>query len=260
MSAKDSITTQTCKLLKEEFNDFLILYPIPSEYRVILPKSNQTVFDAPPGFKYRGSTILVVPNSPLLSLSAKLMVVSPLSTFSEGSSICVELVRIYQKSHENHQKRANTDTRTEYGPHDTQNCMENPEQAFVEYASLRTDEAKQSQDARLSKFEADFKRQQVNAITIHPKQPEESQVNKPEVKQEEDNPEDTNSNPYSQPDPLAFITIEQVQKLNSMLESLRLVPQSSNTKFVCFKEDDGEVMFIEIIRDDDEPQNEDPNK
>ncbi|GJX99879.1 anticodon-binding aminoacyl-tRNA synthetase, class 1a [Tanacetum coccineum] len=35
----------------------------------------------------------------------------------------------------------------------------------------------------------------------------------------------------------------------------RLVPRSSNTKFVCSKEDDGEVMFIEIIRDD-EPQNE----
>ncbi|GKE96056.1 hypothetical protein Tco_1580911 [Tanacetum coccineum] len=35
--------------------------------------------------------------------------------------------------------------------------MENPEQAFVEYASLRTDEAR---DARLSMFEADFKGQQ----------------------------------------------------------------------------------------------------
>ncbi|GJS71518.1 hypothetical protein Tco_0704359 [Tanacetum coccineum] len=43
------------------------------------------------------------------------------------------------------------------GPHDTQYCMEDPEQAFVEYASLRIDEAG---DARLSKFEADFKRQQ----------------------------------------------------------------------------------------------------
>ncbi|GJV75798.1 ribonuclease H-like domain-containing protein [Tanacetum coccineum] len=41
-----------------------------------------------------------------------------------------------------------------------------------------------------------------------------------------------------------------------MLESLGLVPRSSNTKFVCSKEDYGEVMFIEIIRDDDEPQNE----
>ncbi|GJW44893.1 hypothetical protein Tco_0073692 [Tanacetum coccineum] len=43
------------------------------------------------------------------------------------------------------------------GPHDTQYCMENPEQAFVEYASSRTDEVG---DARLSKFEADFKQQQ----------------------------------------------------------------------------------------------------
>ncbi|GJT37094.1 hypothetical protein Tco_0936959 [Tanacetum coccineum] len=86
------------------------------------------------------------------------------------------------------------------GPHDTQYCMENLGQAFFEYASSRTDEAKEkwytfkpeqnnfggtynpswkshpnlsqsnleglvsnfmaSQDARLSKFEADFKQQQ----------------------------------------------------------------------------------------------------
>ncbi|GJU13116.1 MAK10-like protein [Tanacetum coccineum] len=42
------------------------------------------------------------------------------------------------------------------GPHDTQYYMEDPEQAFVEYASSLTDEAG---DARLSKFEADFKHQ-----------------------------------------------------------------------------------------------------
>ncbi|GJZ81879.1 hypothetical protein Tco_0646873 [Tanacetum coccineum] len=100
----------------------------------------------------------------------------------------------------------------------------------------------------------------MNAITIHPKQPDESQVNELEVEQEEDNPGETNSSPYPQPDPLASIAIEQVRKLNLMLESLWLVPQSSNTKFVYSKEDDGEVMFIEIIRDDDEPQNKDPNK
>ncbi|GKE55049.1 hypothetical protein Tco_1490205 [Tanacetum coccineum] len=53
------------------------------------------------------------------------------------------------------------------GPHDTQYCMENPEQAFVDYAFSRTDKAgglmsnfMASQDARLSKFEADFKQQQ----------------------------------------------------------------------------------------------------
>ncbi|GKB09618.1 hypothetical protein Tco_0837930 [Tanacetum coccineum] len=57
------------------------------------------------------------------------------------------------------------------GPHDTQYCMEDLEQAFVEYASSRTDKAgglvsnfMASQDARLSKFEADFKQQQ-NEIT-----------------------------------------------------------------------------------------------
>nr|GEY88504.1 hypothetical protein [Tanacetum cinerariifolium] len=50
MCAKDSIATQTCKLSKEEFNDFLTLYHIPSEYHVILPKSNQTVLYAQLGY------------------------------------------------------------------------------------------------------------------------------------------------------------------------------------------------------------------
>ncbi|GJU81543.1 hypothetical protein Tco_1283908 [Tanacetum coccineum] len=43
------------------------------------------------------------------------------------------------------------------GPHDTQYCMENIEQAFVDYTSSYTDKAG---DARFSKFEADFKQQQ----------------------------------------------------------------------------------------------------
>ncbi|GJS17481.1 hypothetical protein Tco_0411953 [Tanacetum coccineum] len=202
------------------------------------------------------------------------------------------------------------------GPHDTQNCMENPEQAFVEYASLRTDEVggkwytfkpeqnnlgdtynpswrshpnlrwrqpqnsqnnfsnppnrfqpngsipnrpfnnrpqnfnnqsnieglvsefMASQDARLSKFEADFKQQQSEM------------TNKIDnvLKAITDRiagtlPSDTVKNP----------------KLGTHPVSSAL-PQSSNTKFICSKEDDGEVMFIEIIRDDDEPQNEDPNE
>ncbi|GKC92006.1 hypothetical protein Tco_1157448 [Tanacetum coccineum] len=50
MSAKDSIAIQTCELSEEEFNEFLALYPIPSSYHVILPKSNQTVLDAPLGY------------------------------------------------------------------------------------------------------------------------------------------------------------------------------------------------------------------
>nr|GEW57818.1 alpha/beta hydrolases superfamily protein [Tanacetum cinerariifolium] len=43
------------------------------------------------------------------------------------------------------------------GPHDTKYCMENPGQAFIDYASSRTDEAG---NTRLSKFEAVFKQQQ----------------------------------------------------------------------------------------------------
>ncbi|GJV24240.1 hypothetical protein Tco_1376935 [Tanacetum coccineum] len=53
------------------------------------------------------------------------------------------------------------------GPHDTQYCMEDPEQAFIKYASSRIDEVgglvssfMASQYARLSKFEAGFKQQQ----------------------------------------------------------------------------------------------------
>ncbi|GJY26125.1 MAK10-like protein [Tanacetum coccineum] len=54
------------------------------------------------------------------------------------------------------------------GPHDTQYCMENPEQAFIDYTSSRTDEAGgkwisvqlHGTDARLSKFKAGFKQQQ----------------------------------------------------------------------------------------------------
>ncbi|GKA47938.1 hypothetical protein Tco_0740896 [Tanacetum coccineum] len=140
------------------------------------------------------------------------------------------------------------------GPHDTQYCIEDLEQAFVEYASSRTDEAG---DPQCSNHVHGL----INAITIHPKQPEGSQVNRPDEGQEEEgNLGNTSSNPHPQPDPLASITTEQVRKLNSMLESLGLVPQSSNIKFVCFKEDGEEVMFIEIIRDDYEPQNEGPNE
>nr|GEV67003.1 outer membrane protein porin [Tanacetum cinerariifolium] len=43
------------------------------------------------------------------------------------------------------------------GPYDTQYWMENPEQAFVDYASSHIDEAR---DARLFKLEPDFKQQQ----------------------------------------------------------------------------------------------------
>ncbi|GJR27510.1 hypothetical protein Tco_1103742 [Tanacetum coccineum] len=199
------------------------------------------------------------------------------------------------------------------GPHDTQYCMEDPEQAFVEYASSRTDKAG---DARLSKFEADFKQQQsemtnkidtmlkaitnriagtlpsdtiknpklstyqvlsarsyptkdpqcstqthgsINAITIHTEQQSASYNNKEkENKKEKDNLENIHVDPPTPLDPsITFIT-KKVLKFNSFFESLRLVPPSSKTKLICTKEEDGDVMFIEIILKDDSSRKEEP--
>ncbi|GJR55267.1 hypothetical protein Tco_1405788 [Tanacetum coccineum] len=192
--------------------------------------------------------------------------------------------------------------------------MEDPEQAFVEYTSLRTDEAG---DDRLSKFKADFKQQQsemtnkidtvlkaitdriggalpsdtvknpklstsqflsarshltmdpqcstqvhgsISAIIIYPKQKSDSFVDRTEEIKEEDkaSPENINVNPCAPPDPsIPFIT-EKVLKLNSFFESLGLVPQSSSTELVCTKEDDGDIMFIEIIKKYDDSHKEEP--
>ncbi|GJT40065.1 hypothetical protein Tco_0939930 [Tanacetum coccineum] len=94
----------------------------------------------------------------------------------------------------------------------------------------------------------------INTITIQPKQTEKPQADEPKIEHQEGNFDNTNPNPLL--DQLASISTEQVRKFNSMLESLGLVPRSSNTKFVCSKEDDGELMYIEIIRENDELLNE----
>ncbi|GJS10081.1 hypothetical protein Tco_0366877 [Tanacetum coccineum] len=128
-----------------------------------------------------------------------------------------------------------------------------------------------SQDARLSKFEADFKRQQgemTNKINI---------VLKAITDQIASTlPSDTVKNRSWGLIQSRLLFLAQLKTHNAQTVSMaqstpsqstpsspkdpKLGPQSSNTKFVCFKEDDGEVMFIEIIRDNDEPQNEDPNE
>ncbi|GJW38976.1 MAK10-like protein [Tanacetum coccineum] len=167
------------------------------------------------------------------------------------------------------------------GPHDTQYCMENLKQAFVEYASSRTDEAR---DAILSKFEADFKQQQsemtnkidtvLKSITdrIAGALPNDtvknSKLNQPNKPQNDEskvedregwsNPENINTTPSSPHDPSISIITEKVRKLNSFLESSDLVPQSSDTKIVCTKGDDGDVIFIEIIRKNDDSRKEGP--
>ncbi|GJZ11898.1 hypothetical protein Tco_0546657 [Tanacetum coccineum] len=57
--------------------------------------NNINHFDAPPGFIYRDSILLAVPSLLLLLSCVKPMVVSPLSTSSEGSLICVELILFF---------------------------------------------------------------------------------------------------------------------------------------------------------------------
>ncbi|GKB09454.1 hypothetical protein Tco_0837766 [Tanacetum coccineum] len=166
-----------------------------------------------------------------------------------------------------------------------------------------------SQDARLSKFEADFKQQQskmtnkidtvlkaiidriagalpsdtvknpklsttpvlsahsypiidsqcstqtygsINAITIHTEQQSAFYNNgEKENKKEEDNPENIHVDPPTPPDPSVTFITEKVLKFNSFFESLRLVPPSSNTELICTKEEDGDVMFIDIVLTND---------
>ncbi|GJZ52287.1 hypothetical protein Tco_0606802 [Tanacetum coccineum] len=169
-------------------------------------------------------------------------------------------------------------------PHDTQYCMENSEQAFVDYASSRTNEAG---EARLSKFEADFKQQQrkmTNKIDTFLKAINdrmtgalpsdivknmklsdntylvlsalECKMIEEEGKEEKSDPETINTNPPSPHDSsISFIT-KIVCKLNSFLESINLVPRSSDVKSVCIKDNDGHVMFIEIVKKYDDPSEE----
>ncbi|GJV86462.1 MAK10-like protein [Tanacetum coccineum] len=173
------------------------------------------------------------------------------------------------------------------GPHDTQYCMENPDQAFVEYASLRTGEAGEgmvsefmaSQDARLSKFEANFKQQQsemtnkintvLKAITsqiagmlpndtvknpklgTHP-------VSTEEVEEEERENTKNHSDTSTPPNPSISFLTKKVLKFSSLFKSLGLVLSSPNVELVCTKEEDGDVMFIEIIPKDDDPHEEGP--
>ncbi|GKC57398.1 hypothetical protein Tco_1084996 [Tanacetum coccineum] len=98
----------------------------------------------------------------------------------------------------------------------------------------------------------------INAIMISPKQPKKSCDDKSEEEGQEEkgSPLNINTTLPSPPDPsISFIT-EKVRRLNSFLESSGLVPRSSDTKFVCTKEDDRDVMFIEIIKKYDDSREE----
>nr|GEY50300.1 protein kinase-like domain, concanavalin A-like lectin/glucanase domain protein [Tanacetum cinerariifolium] len=82
-----------------------------------------------------------------------------------------------------------------------------------------------------------------------------------ENKEEEtDNPENIHANPLTPPDLSVSFIIEKVFKLNSFFELLRLVPQSSDTEVVYIKGDEEEVMFIEIIRKNDDSHEQEPEE
>nr|GEY41760.1 retrotransposon Orf1 [Tanacetum cinerariifolium] len=152
------------------------------------------------------------------------------------------------------------------------------EQAFIEYASLRIDEAGGAlpsdtvKNPKLSASPVSFARSyptkdpqcsnhihgSINSVTIHSEQQSDSYgetVNENE-QEEKDSLKNIHVNPSTSLDPsIAFIT-EKVLKFNSFFESLGLVPQSSDTEVVCTKGDDRDVMFIKKFRKDDDSRNE----
>ncbi|GJX12744.1 hypothetical protein Tco_0204502 [Tanacetum coccineum] len=102
----------------------------------------------------------------------------------------------------------------------------------------------------------------INAITIHSEKQSDSYDEKVKENEEEekDNPKNIHVNPSTPPDPSVAFIAEKVLKFNSFFESLELVPQSSDTNVVCIKGDDGEVIFIELIRKNDDSSEGEPKE
>nr|GEX28929.1 MAK10-like protein [Tanacetum cinerariifolium] len=168
------------------------------------------------------------------------------------------------------------------GPHDTQYCMENPEQAFVECASSRTDEAGAGtlprdtvKNPKLSTYSVLSARSyptenpqcstqthdSIKSITIYTKQQSTSYDDgEKENKEEEDNLKNIHVNPPTPPNPSTTFITEKVLKFNLFFESLELVSPSSNTELICTKEEDGDMMFIEIVPKDDNSRKEEPKQ
>ncbi|GJR80400.1 retrotransposon ORF1 [Tanacetum coccineum] len=173
------------------------------------------------------------------------------------------------------------------GPHDTQYCMENPEQAFVEYASSRIDEAggrypKQQQSEMTNKIDIELK-----AITdrIAGALPRDT-VKNPKLSINSTSlvlsarfypTEDPQCSTYTHGS-INTITIYPKQQSNyhddkperneeeekerpeniDTNPSTPHDPSSSSTEFVCTKGDDGAVMFIEIVKKGDDSRKEEP--
>ncbi|GJZ77567.1 hypothetical protein Tco_0642239, partial [Tanacetum coccineum] len=102
----------------------------------------------------------------------------------------------------------------------------------------------------------------INAVIIHSEKQSDSYDEKAKKNKEEenDNPENIHVNPSTPPGlSVAFIT-KKVLKFNSFFESLGLVPQSSDTEVICTKGDNREVMFIELIRNNDDSSEGEPKE
>ncbi|GJW48801.1 hypothetical protein Tco_0080447 [Tanacetum coccineum] len=92
------------------------------------------------------------------------------------------------------------------------------------------------------------------SLNMHPRV-----LTKRENKEEEKvSPKNIDVDPSTPPDPSVSFITEKVLKLNSFFESLGLVPQLPSTKLVCTKGDDGDVMFIEIVKKYDDSHEEEP--
>ncbi|GKB22576.1 hypothetical protein Tco_0861977 [Tanacetum coccineum] len=98
----------------------------------------------------------------------------------------------------------------------------------------------------------------INAITIHPKQQIDTHDRTKENEEEERGNSENHHDSPTPPDPSISFVTEKVLKFNSLFESLRLVPPSPNAELVCTKEENGDVMFIEIIPKDDNSHREGP--
>ncbi|GKB62224.1 hypothetical protein Tco_0918410 [Tanacetum coccineum] len=102
----------------------------------------------------------------------------------------------------------------------------------------------------------------INTVIIHSEKQSDPYDEKTKENEEEEkgSPETIHVNPSTSADPsIAFIT-KKFLKFNSFFESLGLVPQSSDTEVVCIKGDDEEVMFIELIRKNDDSSEGEPEE
>ncbi|GJR03630.1 hypothetical protein Tco_0526614 [Tanacetum coccineum] len=135
------------------------------------------------------------------------------------------------------------------GPHNSQYCIENPEQAFVEYASSRTDEAggkwytfKPKQNNVGDTYNPSWKSHpnlsSINTITIHLKQQSDPHDRTEGNKEEERDSSENHPDSPTPPDPSVSFITEKVLKFNSLFETLGLVPPSPNAELVCTKEGD----------------------